>query len=158
MPAVKPSLQKEPTADAVAVVNNVTSIVEAPRLTRMPTSPAPVRPVSQRAQPRKDSSFQPRMPVIIGETSYRGSFPVDGIISGQLGPTGSALSIKQRPRNGPVESEPELNGELSFKDMLRINGHIAGKVFSFKGTLIIDASAKVEAEINVGVCVISGLV
>src|SRR5207244_10106316 len=100
-----------------------------------PKSRAPVHPVSQHAQPKKDSSFQPRMPVIIGEASYRGSFPVDGIISGQLGAAGSALSIKQRPRNGSAESEPELNGEISFKDMLRVNGHIAGKVFSSKGTL-----------------------
>ena len=28
MPAVKPALQKEPTADAVAVVNNITSIAQ----------------------------------------------------------------------------------------------------------------------------------
>jgi cytoskeletal protein CcmA (bactofilin family) len=42
--------------------------------------------------------------------------------------------------------------------MLRINGHVAGKIFSFKGTLIVDGSAKVEAEIDVAVCVISGIV
>ena len=71
---------------------------------------------------------------------------------------GSALTIKQRPKSGPTDSQPELNGELSFKDMLRINGHVAGKVFSYKGTLIVDGSAKVEAEINVAVCVISGIV
>ena len=160
MPAVKPALQPEQgTADAVAQVNTVTNIVDAaPRLVPAPVLPAPARPVSQRAQPKRESSFQPRTPVITGEAIYRGSFPVDGIITGQLGATGSALSIKQRPRNNSGEPEPELNGELSFKDMLRVNGHIAGKVFSFKGTLIVDASAKVEAEINVGVCVISGIV
>ena len=158
MPAVKPALQKEPsTTDPVPVVNNLTSIVEPPRLIPVTTCSAPVHPVSQRVQPKKES-FQPRTPVITGEANYRGSFPVDGVISGQLGASGSALSIKQRPRNGPVESEPELNGEITFKDMLRVNGHIAGKVFSFKGTLIVDASAKVEAEIDVGVCVVSGMV
>jgi cytoskeletal protein CcmA (bactofilin family) len=71
---------------------------------------------------------------------------------------GSGLTIRQRPKNGPTDSQPELNGELSFKDMLRINGHVAGKVRSHKGTLIIDSAAKVEAEIDVAVCVISGLV
>lgn len=84
--------------------------------------------------------------------------PVDGIITGQLGAAGSALTIKQRPRSGSDESQPELDGELSFKDLLRVNGHVAGKIFSYKGTLIVDTSARVEAEINVAVCVVSGTV
>jgi cytoskeletal protein CcmA (bactofilin family) len=84
--------------------------------------------------------------------------PVDGIITGQLGAAGSVMTIKQRPRNGSPDPTPELNGELSFKDMLRVNGHVAGKISSSKGTLIVDGSARVEAEINVGVCVISGIV
>ena len=66
------------------------------------------------------------------------------------------LTIKQRPRNG--SGGPELVGELSFKDMLRVNGHIAGKVFSDRGTLIVDVSARVEAEIDVRICVVSGMV
>lgn len=84
--------------------------------------------------------------------------PVNGTITGQLGANGSALTLKQRPRNGTPDATPELDGEISFKDMLRINGHVAGRIFSYNGTLIVDASAKVEAEINVGVCVISGIV
>lgn len=84
--------------------------------------------------------------------------PVDGIITGQLGAAGSVMTIKQRPKNGAPDDTPELNGELGFKDMLRINGHVAGKIFSFKGTLIVDGSARVEAQIDVGVCVISGIV
>jgi len=83
---------------------------------------------------------------------------VDGIISGQLGASGSTLIIKQRPRSGPVESQSELVGEITFKDMLRINGHITGKVASAKGTLIVDASALIEGDIEVGVLVISGRV
>ena len=37
-------------------------------------------------------------------------------------------------------------------------GHVAGRVFSYKGTLIVDTSARVEADINVAVCVVSGTV
>jgi cytoskeletal protein CcmA (bactofilin family) len=88
--------------------------------------------------------------------TYRGAISVEGTLSGQLGAAASTLTIKQRPGNGA--SEPELDGELSFRDLLRINGHVAGKVFSQKGTLIVDTSAKVEADINVGVCVVSGMV
>jgi len=120
------------------------------------------RAPGSRAQPHSQTQnsahFQARVPVITGEAVYRGSMPVDGIISGQLGAGGSSLSIKQRPRSGPVDSIPELDGELSFKDMLRVNGHIAGKVTSARGTLIIDGSARVDGDIDVGVAVVSGLV
>jgi len=98
------------------------------------------------------------MPVIIGEATYRGSMPVDGIISGQLGAAGSGLTIKQRPKTGAPDPRPDLDGEITFKDMLRINGHVAGKIFSYRGTLIVDGSARVDATIDVGVCVVSGTV
>jgi cytoskeletal protein CcmA (bactofilin family) len=42
--------------------------------------------------------------------------------------------------------------------MLRIQGHVAGKISSGNGTLIVDTSARVEAEIDVAVCVIGGVV
>ena len=67
------------------------------------------------------------------------------------------MTVKQRPRHVAADV-PELDGELNFNDMLRVNGHIAGKVFSYKGTLIIDASARVDADIDVKICVISGVV
>ena len=116
--------------------------------------------VPPQARPRRDTgySFQARVPVITGEATYRGLMPVDGVITGQLGANGSALTIRQRPRSGPLDSQPELTGELSFKDMLRVNGHIAGRVFSFKGTLIVDGSATVDASIDVAVAVIGGTV
>jgi cytoskeletal protein CcmA (bactofilin family) len=111
------------------------------------------------ARPRRDNAanFQARVPVITGEAIYRGSMPVDGTISGQLGAV-STLTVKQRPRNGLTESVPELDGELTFKDMLRVNGYIAGKVTSQSGTLIVDLSARVDADIEVGIAVISGIV
>ena len=110
------------------------------------------------ASPRKANSFQPRVPVITGEATYSGLMQVDGTISGQLGATGSVLTIKQRPKGVTLHDAPELDGEITFQDMLRVNGHVAGKIFSYNGTLIVDTSAKVEAEIDVRVCVISGSV
>lgn len=93
------------------------------------------------------------MPVITGEANYRGYMPVDGVISGQLTATGGGLMIKQRVRS---DSEPELDGELSFRDLLRINGHVRGSVQSERGTLIVDDAAIVDAQIDVGVAIISG--
>lgn len=93
--------------------------------------------------------------MIIGEATYRGYTPVDGVISGQLTASGGGLTIKQRVRS---DSDPELDGELSFKDLLRVNGHIRGKVQSERGTLIIADAATVDAQIEVGVAIISGVV
>ena len=42
--------------------------------------------------------------------------------------------------------------------MLRVNGHIAGKVISQKGTLIVAPEARLDCDIEVGVAIISGLV
>ena len=112
------------------------------------------------ARPRRDygTNFQARIPVITGEAVFRGAMPVNGIITGHLGVSGSMLAVKQRPRIGPMELQPDLNGELDFKDMLRVNGYIAGRVTSQSGTLIVDPSARVDADINVGVAVIGGIV
>jgi cytoskeletal protein CcmA (bactofilin family) len=55
-------------------------------------------------------------------------------------------------------AQPELDGIITFRDMLRVIGYIAGKVHSEKGTLIIDESARVDADLEVGVALISGCV
>jgi len=159
MPAAKPALIEEACAlNAVAAHAGVATLsAPTPHLLPRPAAARPeLHSVAPTAQPRKTASFQPRVPVITGEATYRGTIAVEGTICGQLGAAASTLTIKQRPGSG--SSAPELDGELSFKDLLRINGHVAGKVFSYKGTLIVDTSARVEAEINVGVCVVSGTV
>ncbi|HYX28850.1 MAG TPA: polymer-forming cytoskeletal protein [Pyrinomonadaceae bacterium] len=157
MPAAKPAPERECTPGQVAAQRNVgvLSPIHSDVLTRPPATRPNIHSVAP-VEPRKTNNFQPRIPVIIGEVNYRGTMPVDGIICGQLGAAANTLTIKQRPRN--ANDDPELDGELSFKDMLRINGHVAGKVFSQKGTLIVDASALVEADISVGTCIVSGTV
>ena len=169
-PGAKPALTSEPKAKTESGTENpirsaFTALPAAvPR--RLPNAlagadtqkrPIAAQPLSQSSR-QNPSGFQPRVPVLQGEAVYRGSLPVDGIISGQLGVSSNSLTIKQRPKNGTVESVPELDGEISFKDMLRVNGHIAGRIFSEKGTLIVDASARVDASIEVAVATISGTV
>lgn len=109
---------------------------------------------------KRENQFQfaARTPVIIGEATYRGLLPVDGLLSGQLNGNGGALSVKQRTRNGSPASLPELDGEIRFKDMVRVNGHIAGRVLSEKGTLIVSELAIVDACIDVRAAVINGTV
>ncbi|MEK6333835.1 MAG: polymer-forming cytoskeletal protein [Acidobacteriota bacterium] len=156
MLATKTALNVEPKRkpDAKSIPAQATAF--GPR--RIPHAVTSINEVpAAQAKPRDNTySFQGRVPVITGEASYRGSMPVDGVISGHLGAVGSAMTVRQRTRNG--SSVPELDGDISFKDMLRINGHVAGKVFSFKGTLIVDGSARVDASIDVAVAVIGGVV
>ncbi len=153
------------TVDQSPPVDEATPLIEKvpPRLPNVMAAGergTPLRSVStiKSQSALTGSTFQPRNPVITGEAHFKGKTSVDGIISGQLHANGGSFSLKQRPRNVRVESVPELDGELSFKDLLRINGHVAGKVFSPKGTLIIDESAIVDALIDVGVVIISGTV
>jgi cytoskeletal protein CcmA (bactofilin family) len=104
-----------------------------------------------------DRNYQTRTPVITGEINYKGMLPIDGVLTGNLGASGGALVLKQRTASC-FGSGPELSGEISFRDMLRVNGHIAGTVYSQIGTLIVDNSATVQANIEVGVAILSGTV
>jgi len=142
------------TALPVEVPRRLPNALAGTETQKRPTAAQPV------SQSRRENGFifQPRVPVLQGEATYRGWLTVDGTISGQLGVNSNSVTIKQRPKNDFVESVPELHGEISFKDMHRVNGHIAGRVFSEKGTLIVDASARVDACVEVAVAVISGTV
>jgi cytoskeletal protein CcmA (bactofilin family) len=114
------------------------------------------RPTFPAIRPTEGQDFQTRVPVIIGEATYRGPIQVEGVIAGQPGNNGATLSVRQRGRL--FGTEPELSGEICFKEMLRVNGHIAGTVQSKKGTLIVDVSARIDADVDVAIAVISGTV
>jgi len=124
----------------------------------LPARSQTLHAVSATSVRKNPFQFSARAPVIIGEATCRGWLPVDGLISGQLNGNGGALSVKQRTAYWQHETQPELRGEIVFKDMVRINGHIEGKVSSEKGTLIIAESAVVDASIDVGTAVINGKV
>jgi cytoskeletal protein CcmA (bactofilin family) len=110
-----------------------------------------------RMSPVNTGRFQTRTPVITGEVNYKGILPIDGIVTGQLGGSGGSLAVRQK--SGTVfVAGPELSGEISFRDMLRINGHIAGTVYSEHGKLIVDDTARVDANVEVAVAVINGTI
>jgi cytoskeletal protein CcmA (bactofilin family) len=115
------------------------------------------QPLFPGPRPADGRDLQTRVPVILGEVTYRGTLPVDGIICGQPGVNGGALTVRQRGRTY-FGSEPELNGEIRFVDMLRVNGHIAGSVYSKKGTIIVDATAVIDADVEVAIAIVNGTV
>ncbi|HEX6729062.1 MAG TPA: polymer-forming cytoskeletal protein [Pyrinomonadaceae bacterium] len=67
------------------------------------------------------------------------------------------MNLKQRP-SASFATQPELAGEITFKDMVRVNGHVAGTIYSKTGTLIVDSNARVEANVDVATAVIGGTV
>ena len=90
--------------------------------------------------------------MITGEVNYKGMLPIDGVVTGQLGGSGGSLAIRQRSAT-IFASGPELSGEITFRDVVRVNGHIAGTVYSQGGTLMVDDTARVDADIEVAVAV-----
>lgn len=147
--SVRPLETSESTANSVLSATAASVRLAPPRKGNQPQFPA--------ASFETTVASQMRVPVIIGEVSFRGMIPVDGVVTGSPGANGGTLSVKQRGRPF-FGNDPELNGDLSFRDMLRVNGHIAGSVCSRKGTLIVDARAQVDADIEVSVAVIGGTV
>lgn len=49
-----------------------------------------------------------------------------------------------------------IEGTLTFKETIRVDGHISGKLISPDGTVIVGENAVLDADIQVGVAVIRG--
>ena len=60
--------------------------------------------------------------------------------------------------NGFLDEGTEFSGELRFRDTLRIDGRVKGKVSVSDNTLIVGESGQVDAEIDCGVVSIRGRV
>src|SRR6266513_2002378 len=69
-----------------------------------------------------------------------------------------ARDIKEGTLGGFVGSGTVVVGEATFKAMLRVDGHLSGRVSSSSGTLIVGANGKVDANIEVAVAVIHGTI
>lgn len=59
--------------------------------------------------------------------------------------------------NGFLDEGTELSGELRFRDVMRVDGRIKGRIVS-DNTLIIGETGQVDAEIDCGVVSIRGRV
>jgi cytoskeletal protein CcmA (bactofilin family) len=50
----------------------------------------------------------------------------------------------------------EVTGDIVFADRLQVDGKVIGRLASESGTLILGESGHLEAEVDVGICVIHG--
>lgn len=69
-----------------------------------------------------------------------------------------ARDIKEGTLSGFVGSGTVLTGEATFKAMMRVDGHVTGRVSSSSGTLIVGTNGKVDANIEVAVAMIHGTI
>lgn len=69
-----------------------------------------------------------------------------------------ARDIKEGTLSGFVGGGTVVTGEANFKAMMRIDGHLSGRVSSTSGTLIVGNNGKVDANIEVAVAVIHGTI
>ena len=69
-----------------------------------------------------------------------------------------ARDIKEGTLSGFVGNGTTLTGEASFKGMLRVDGHLSGRVQSSDGTLIVSTNGQVDANVEVAVAQIFGTV
>jgi cytoskeletal protein CcmA (bactofilin family) len=69
-----------------------------------------------------------------------------------------AREIKDGTMSGFVGGGTVLSGEAVFKGMLRIDGHLTGRISSEKGTLIVSSGGRVDADIHVATAKINGTI
>lgn len=69
-----------------------------------------------------------------------------------------AREIKDGNMSGYVGAGTALTGEVTFKAMLHIDGHLTGRITSETGTLVVGTSGQVDANIEVSTASIKGVV
>ncbi|MEK6335970.1 MAG: polymer-forming cytoskeletal protein [Acidobacteriota bacterium] len=69
-----------------------------------------------------------------------------------------ANEIKDGSLSGFVNSGTLVTGDVQFKEMLRIDGRVSGRINSTSGKLIVGAGGRVDANVDVSVVIVHGLV
>ena len=125
---------------------------------------------AQDQEKNDNSNSRPEVPDYTAKTypAYQPTTPsveskpaVEPITSGSREMTESetlARDIKEGTLSGFVGGGTVVTGEANFKAMMRVDGHLSGRVSSSSGTLIVGANGKVDANIEVAVAVIHGTI
>ena len=58
---------------------------------------------------------------------------------------------------GRISRGVEVSGDVLFAETLHVNGKVIGKVISETGSLVIEQAGEVQADVDVGICVIRGV-
>jgi len=66
------------------------------------------------------------------------------------------MSSGEGSGQGRISRGVQVSGEVHFAGALQVDGRLIGKVISENGSLIIEQAGEVQAQVDVGVCVIRG--
>ena len=109
--------------------------------------------VSPYTTPRTYNSYQAPTPEVKPQPEYASASPKALTESESL-----AREIKEGNLSGFVGSGTVVTGEANFKAMMRVDGHLSGRINSTSGALIVGANGKVDANIEVAVAIVHGTV
>jgi cytoskeletal protein CcmA (bactofilin family) len=110
--------------------------------------------VSNYSTPRTFPSYQtPAAPEVKPQSDLTSATPRALTESESL-----AREIKEGNLSGFVGGGTLVTGEANFKALMRVDGHLSGRITSTSGTLIVGANGKVDANIEVAIAVIHGTV
>jgi cytoskeletal protein CcmA (bactofilin family) len=93
------------------------------------------------------------------ETNAQAAQPLPSTVTRAVSESESlARDIKEGTLSGYVGNGTSLTGEANFRGMLRIDGHLTGRIVSQDGTLLVGTNGQVDADIEVAVATINGTV
>jgi cytoskeletal protein CcmA (bactofilin family) len=104
--------------------------------------------------PRTYNSYQPTTPEVKPQTETSAAAAPKALTESES----LAREIKEGNLSGFVGSGTVVTGEANFKAMMRVDGHLSGRINSSGGTLIVGANGKVDANIEVAVAIVHGTV
>ena len=109
---------------------------------------------SKTKEPSRSTELQEQSPSSVMSMTNSVQNPSGALSESEL----MARDIKDGRLSGFVGSGTVLTGETSFEAMLRVDGHLKGQVTSEEGVLIVGATGRVDANINVSEATINGAV
>lgn len=111
---------------------------------------------SKSEQSNEETNTSERNPNLGTNQQYRSSNPSTGQVLTES--ETMARDIKEGRLSGFVGSGTVLTGETNFQAMLRVDGHLTGTVSSDDGTLIVGSTGQVDANVNVAIAIVNGIV
>ena len=109
-------------------------------------------------QPETDYSNRSYSPYQSGETHPRPPVEAAATPKALTESETIAREIKDGTLSGFIASGTVITGEASFKSLLRIDGRFSGRINSATGTLIVGSGGQVDANVEVSVATIHGVV
>ena len=114
-------------------------------------------PNEEKSQTQSTDSSRSYSPYQSGETQRTATEPAASTKALTESET-IAREIKDGTLSGFVGSGTSVTGEATFKAMLRIDGHFSGRITSASGSLLVGAGGQVDANVEVAVATIHGVV